>query len=107
MARYGLRPVPVAAPEQHGVHEERGELEQRHPLLPAGAQGLDLAVGVEQPVRHSAEESEHGEVLLGVPAMDGRVDEPRTAVAPEEDVAPPEVTVHEDRATGWEKFVQS
>ena len=100
-------PGPGSRPEQHGVHEERGELEQRHPLLPAGVQRLDLAIGVEQPVGHRAEESEHGQVLLGMPAVDGRVDDPRTAVAPGEDVAPPEVAVHEDRPSGWEELLQS
>jgi hypothetical protein len=30
-----LRPLPVAATEQDGVHQQRVQLEESHPLLPA------------------------------------------------------------------------
>ena len=66
--------------------------------------GSISSVGVDRRSGHRAEESEHRQVLLGMAAVDGRIDEPRPAVRPGQDVAPPEVAVHQGRAAGREEL---
>ena len=68
---------------------------------------MHFVVGAEQALGHRAEQRQHGQVLLGVPAVDRRIDEPRPAVRAEEHVAPPQVAVHESRATGREQFAET
>ena len=101
-----LCPGAITASEQDGVDKQRVELEEGHAVLPAGGERPHLCVGTEHTSRNRTEQGQHGEVLLGVATVDRRVDQPRTTVRPEENVAPPEVPMQQCRATHGEEVAE-
>ena len=81
-----------------GVHEQREQLVQGQPLLPAVGQRRRLVVGVEHPRQvRQPEQRQHRQVGLAVAAVRRRVDHPDLAVVAPEHVAVPEVAVQPGR----------
>lgn len=89
--RHGLR--HVGAPEDGAVNHNDVHLMQGDALAPAVLQGRGLVVGGEDPlVVRAAEDREGREVLLGVAALRGGVDEDGPFGRPH-DIAAPQVAV--------------
>ena len=84
----------VAPAEEHGVDQQREELEERDARLVPGRERVRLRVGGEEPRVGRAEEAQHREVDLAVAAVGGGVDHAGRA----EHVPRPEVAVHAARA---------
>ena len=83
----------VGAPEDGAMDHDDVHLVQGDALAPAVLQGRGLVVGSEDPlVVRAAEDREGREVLLGVAALRGGVDEDGTLGGPH-DVAAPQVAV--------------
>ena len=83
----------VAAAEQRRVHEQREQLVELDALLVAGREREALLVGGEEVPAGRAEQPQHRQVDLAVPAVGRRVDQPRAAVASPQHVAAPQVAV--------------
>ena len=83
----------VGAPEDGAVNHDDVHLMEGDALSPAVLQGRGLVVGGEDPlVVRAAEDREGREVLLGMAALCGGVDEDRAVRGPH-DVAAPQVAV--------------
>ena len=83
----------VGATEEGAVNHDDVHLVQGHTLAPAVRQGRGLVIGGEYAfVVRAAEDREGRQVLLGVAALRGGVDEDGTARGPH-DVAAPQVAV--------------
>lgn len=70
---------------------------QRNAVLPAGCQGMHARICLEGVVPEAAEETHHRQVELAVTSVCSRVDEPTHAVAVQQAVARPEVTMQSRR----------
>jgi hypothetical protein len=93
------RPPAVPTTELAGVHQQRVQLVQAHPVGPAVGERGDLLVGLQDPWQmRQAEEREHGQVGLAVAAVGGRVDHAASRVVGPDDVAVPEVAVQPARS---------
>src|SRR4029079_17444808 len=79
------------------VHHEWRDLVERHALLPSGRAWRHLLVGVEAAGPEAAEDAQHREIDLAVPAVGRRIDQPVPTVAAHEAVAGPEVAVQPRR----------
>jgi hypothetical protein len=99
-ARQVARLPEVPAAEQHRVHEQREQLPEAHPLAPPVGERGRLVVRRQRAGRHPAEQRQHREVDLAVPAVRRGVDEPRPPGAVGEHVAGPQVAVQPGRGLG-------
>ena len=89
--------VAVAAAEQRGVHQQREQLPEGHPVGVAVGQRVRLLVGGQEALARRAEQRQHRQVHLAVAAVGGRIDQHR---GHRHHVAAPQVAVQARRWLG-------